>query len=176
MASICITLQMLAVPGMAGLAGKLQLYLDRVNKKPDSAGELTGSVHVVVTRDLRYAPFRALSPLHIVVSMDEAREIARYARIPLTQYLQLCIALALVQRKALADNPLLIGEDLGHPADVRCLFNYTKVIQDYALEVEGMRVCGACREFYRCLKCESELDQVDAHLKVLRKGVKYSEK
>jgi hypothetical protein len=42
--------------------------------------------------------------------------------------------------------------------------------------VEALKVCGACGEFYRCLKGELELDQLDAHLKVLRKEAKYSEK
>lgn len=176
MASICINLQMLVEPGMVILAENLQLYLDRVEVIPQSAAGSAGPIHVVVTRGARYAPFRALSPVHIAVSMEQAQEIARYVGIPIPHYLQLCIALALVQRKALSDNPLLIEEDLIHPENERCLFNFGSKIQDYALEVEALKVCGACREFYRCLKGELELDQLDAHLKVLRKEAKYSEK
>lgn len=163
-------------PATVELGGKLQAFLDQYDFKFESDSDANNPIHIVLTHDAVDAPFRMLSARHLVISLEEATEIAQYAGTELFRYLELCLALGLVQRKALACNPLIINENLNHPENERCLFNCTGEIQSYALQVEGLNVCVACREFYLCLCCEREFEQLDRQLNLLRKGPKYSEK
>jgi len=172
---VCVSLPSKDQPGLAGIATDLQTYLNHYAIKmwPHTDDDLT--THVVCSKGFKDAPFRTLTPQHIIISLDDASEIAQFVGIQLNQYLELSATLALVQKKALVQNPLLISEDFNHPPHERCLFNCTGQIQNYALEIESMTVCNSCREFYRCLSCEAELDQVDQIVKSVKKDSKYSE-
>jgi hypothetical protein len=120
-------------------------------------------VYYILTHAQSDAPFRVYSPHHVALSLWETEGLSHYTGLNVEQHLLLYLHLALLQRKALLENPLLKQEDLNHPVGQACLFNRPATITDYAQQLEGLTVCEPCRAFYQCLSCERELEQLTAY-------------
>jgi hypothetical protein len=174
MVELCIGVSIFQEPKLADLAGYLNSFLEKMELACDSQTHQDEPIQVILTQEATDAPFHVLTPRHIVISHHQAEEIAGYVGLEVREYLELCLTLACVQRSAIVQNHLIIGEDLTHPRDKRCLFNVPDQIQGYALQLEELAVCQECRVFYRCLKCEYELDIVEKYLGGLRRRLKYS--
>lgn len=156
MPSICIMIKNLLKPDCIPLSVSLQAYLD--NELEFSVlSDKTESVYLCLVDESTHAPYRVLSPEHIILSTAKAASISTYAGLSLDEYMKLCLALALVQRQALCMNPLLKSEDMIHMAHEPCLFNRNLGIENFALHLEHKLVCGGCRDFYHCLGCDREM-------------------
>ena len=161
---------------ISDLAYELHRFVDRLNAASKPKPEAGDPIHLLLTPEPQYAPFRAFSQELIALSTEKSDDIARYLKISVPQYLELCTTLVLTQSSALVKNSTLIAEDFNHPPDVRCVFNTSSSISEYVLQLEGLSICPACAEFYRCLSCELELERAQTALNTLRKGTKYCEK
>lgn len=127
-------------------------------------------LHVVLTGDPGDAPFRVYSPSLIVLSTHQLEGHARYTGLGQVGHLLLYLHLALMQRTALIENPLLIAEDLIHPDGVLCLLNHPGSVEEYALCLEKLDLCPGCREFYKCVSCENELISLSKYRNLLKSG------
>lgn len=113
------------------------------------------------------APFRVYSPHHIGLSLWNLEGLSQYTGLGVERHLLLYLHLAMLQRKALLENPLLKQEDLIHSEADTCLFNRPAVMEDYAHQIEGFSVCDGCQAFYQCLSCERELEELTTFRKRL---------
>ena len=159
MTDVCISMKNIMRLDLISLAVSLQNHLDKDMGFSISSPH-SKSVYLSLVEDEMHAPFRALTPEHIVISTTEAKSICDYTGLDFLGYLKLCLALVLVQRKALCLNPQIKSEDLFHPPNEHCLYNRNLGINNFALHIEKMVLCNGCKDFYHCLGCDKEL----AHL------------
>ena len=156
MPKICIMIQNLLNPDLIPLSLSMQDYLD--NELGFSVlSRKTESAYLCLVDEEIHAPYRVLTPEHIILSTAKADSIGAYVDLSLNEYMKLCLALALVQRQALCMNPMLKSEDMIHSAHEPCLFNRNLGIQNFAIHLEHMMVCTGCRDFYHCLGCDREM-------------------
>lgn len=120
----------------------------------------------VVERELR-APFVARGPRDAVVTTHLADEIALYAGITRSRYLQGMALCAVVQARALALNALLRPEDLRHAHPACCLLSERWILEDYFQLVESPQICRGCRLFLRDLCPAEEVAALEAHVAAL---------
>jgi hypothetical protein len=173
MSILCMEVSSLSEPNIGVLSNRLQSFIDEYSLSEDEDIEDT---HVLVSNSKGDSPFRAWNTRHVIISLSEANEIAGYAGIKQVEYLELCASLVFVQRKALVENPCLIQDDFNHPSHSEAsLFDFTKKIQEYAHAVDSRRICKLCREFYRRLKCERELDRLAAYIQTLERDSKFAQ-
>ena len=94
MVELCVSSEVMDEPGIGTLVSSLRDYLRGMNGNQGWGTAPDECAHVVLTRNFRDAPFRVLSPWHVVVSLRDAGDIAGYVGIEILQYLELCIVLA----------------------------------------------------------------------------------
>lgn len=156
MSNVCISIGNIARKKLVALADSLQRFIENeIEFSIESPSHLTA--HLCLVHEVKHAPFRVLTPEHIILSTAEAESICQYLGSSLEQYMELCVALALVQQQALLRNPMLKSEDLFHAEDTDCLFNRSIGVSNFAIHLEHMTVCKGCREFYHCLGSEREM-------------------
>jgi hypothetical protein len=163
MSNLCLSISNLERENLVSLAGSLQTFIeDEIEFSIESPGNLTA--HLCLVNEVKHAPFRVLTPEHIILSTAEAESICQYLGTNLEQYMELCVALALVQQQALLRNPMLKSEDLLHAKDVHCLFNRSIGVSNFATHLEHMSVCKGCRDFYHCLGNDRELEYLQKQM------------
>ena len=112
------------------------------------------------TKEIQDRPVYLLSRRRARVSTHQVEGIAGYAELRVPDYFKLCNLVALVQLKALVENPLLQPEDLECQSDPVCLFTWRDSYSEYAHVFESRTVCSGCLQFYQAVSVEREILQL----------------
>lgn len=141
---------------------------DRKSENPRKSEILPLKLRIV--REQLPSPYTVHAEHGVTVSTWQSDGICRYAGISQDQYIVLSSLLGILQWRTLESNPLLIMEDLIHPASSNCLFMMPGKIHEFVLLLEDPRVCGGCIDFYHCLGVDRELVAVMDTLKTMRES------
>ncbi|HRI87854.1 MAG TPA: hypothetical protein PLJ47_06310 [Candidatus Hydrogenedentes bacterium] len=118
----------------------------------------TDLTEVFVTNETHHGLFRVLDERRVVVSTWQSDGLSHYAGLSMAELMGLSTLLGLMQVRALQLNTFLRAEDFVHPSNAECLFATLPLKQSYAGTLESLNVCSGCRDFYRCLELEPEVD------------------
>lgn len=96
MSNLCLSVSNLERKRLMSLVSFLQTFIENeIEFSIESPSNLTA--HLCLVNEVKHAPYRVLTPEHIILSTAEAESICLYLGTSMEQYMELCVALALVQ-------------------------------------------------------------------------------
>lgn len=131
----------------------------------------TGSVcelNIAITANEREALYDC-SGVVPDTTIRDINGLCRYSRLHFLEYLYVCVALATTCKSALLKSDYLRFEDFLYDCSPTCLLNPTLTRSGYSQPLDYLSVCKKCQEFYRCVGCEKEIDNLLASLHRLSK-------
>ena len=155
MISVLLTGDDIEIANLCRIANGLQNYY---NFKPHSDAAihpLCVSVNITTLSLDRLAKVSLEEGIQLTTAHSEG--ICTYANLPLTHYLLVCAFMGLIQWRALDLNPLIKREDFLTEEHSDCLYTPRDTMQEYSLNIEQLRLCPGCAEFYHWLGTDSEL-------------------